>query len=338
MYIENYKIIIICFLSSIILSFLSSKIAKKFNIFDYPDASRKFHNKKTPLTGGIIIFFSISLFFLLQIFNFVYQDIQVTQEIKQYVTLIIGCSIFFLIGLIDDIKNLSPNKKIFFFILTLILLIFIDNNINIIDISLSFLDNNFSIGNFSYFWTVICFLLFINALNMFDGINLQVTIYSLVSVLYLILYHSYLHDFLIVVGLSLFCFSILNYYSKSFLGNSGSYLLGFLIGYMFVKTYNIENNIYADEIVLLMIIPGLDLIRLFFSRIFKKRHPFSPDRDHLHHYFLNKFSNINTFFIISLIIWVPFYLAKFTGLISLLLICQFIFYFFLIIYFNKKNY
>ena len=30
-------------------------------------------------------------------------------------TLIIGCCIFFfLIGLIDDIKNLSPNKKFYF--------------------------------------------------------------------------------------------------------------------------------------------------------------------------------------------------------------------------------
>lgn len=337
MHIENY-IIIICFLASIILSILSSQIAKKLDIFDYPDSSRKFHDKKTPLTGGIIIFFSISLFFLLQSFNFANQDTQSIQDITQYMTLIIGCCIFFLIGLIDDIKNLSPNKKILFFILTLILLISIDDDMNIRNISLSALDQNFSIGIFSYFWTVVCFLLFINALNMFDGINLQVTIYSLISVVYLILNHSYLNDFLKVVALSLFCFSILNYFSKSFLGNSGSYLLGFLIGYIFVKTYNLENNIYADEIVLLMIIPGLDLIRLFFSRIFKKRHPFSPDRDHLHHYLLNKFSNTNTFLIISLIIWAPFFIAKFTGLILLLLIYQFIFYFCLIIYFRKKNY
>ena len=338
MHIESYKITIICFLASIILSILSSKIAEKLNIFDYPDSSRKIHDKKTPLTGGIIIFFSICLFFLLQSLNFVYQDTQSIQDITQYMTLIIGCSIFFLIGLIDDIKNLSPNKKIFFFILTLILLIFIDDDMNIRNIYLSILNQNFSIGIFSYFWTVICFLLFINALNMFDGINLQVTIYSLISVVYLILNHLYLNEFLKVVALSLFCFSFLNYFSKSFLGNSGSYLLGFLLGYMFVKTYNLENNIYADEIVLLMIIPGLDLIRLFFSRIFKKRHPFSPDRDHLHHYLLNKFSNTKTFFIISLIIWIPFFIAKFTGLIFLLLIYQFIFYFSLIIYLSKNKY
>lgn len=337
MLIENYKVLIICFSTSIVLSMLSNKIAQKFNIFDYPDNSRKFHDKKTALTGGIIIFFSIFFFILLQVIKFANLNVQSFQDITQHMALILGCSIFFLIGLIDDIKDLSPNKKIFFFIITLILLIFIDDDLNIRNISLSVLDYNFSIGLFSYFWTIICFLLFINALNMFDGINLQVSIYSFISILYLISFHSFLNDFLIVVGFSLLCFSVLNYSSKSFLGNSGSYLLGFLIGFMFVKTYNIEKNIYADHIVLLMIIPGLDLIRLFFSRILKKRHPFSPDRDHLHHYLLNKFSSTNTFLIISFIIWVPFFIAKFTGLIFLILIYQFIFYFTLIIYLGKKN-
>ena len=338
MLIETNKILIICFLTSLILSFFSSKIAKKFNIFDHPDGSRKFHETKTALTGGIIIFFSIFVFLLLNVLNYANQDLKSDQDINQLISLILGCSIFFLIGLIDDIKNLSPNIKIFFFIITIVLLIFLDEEMNIRIISLSILDYNFSIGVFSYFWTVTCFLLFINAINMFDGINLQVTIYSLVSILYLILFHSFQNDFLIIVGFSLVCFSILNYSSKSFLGNSGSYLLGFLLGYMFIKTYNTENNIYADEIVLLMIIPGLDLIRLFFSRIIKKRHPFSPDRSHIHHHFLEKYSSTHTFLIISLIIWVPFFVAKFTGLIFLLLLYQFFFYFFLLMKLSKKNY
>jgi len=335
--VETNKIIIICILTSVFLSIFSKKIAKKFNIFDHPDGSRKFHEGKTALTGGIIVFFPTFLFLILDLLNFIDQEFKSFQDIKQHISLILGCSIFFLIGLIDDIKDLSPNIKIFFFVFVITVLIFLDEDINIRIISLSILDYNFSIGSFSYFWTVICFLLFINALNMFDGINLQVTIYSLISILYLILFHSFQNNLLIVVGFSLICFSVLNYSSKSFLGNSGSYLLGFVLGYMFIKTYNTENNIYADEIVLLMIIPGLDLIRLFFSRIIKKKHPFTPDRSHIHHYFLEKYSNTNTFIIISLIIWAPFFAAKFTGFIFLLLIFQFILYFFLIMKLSKKK-
>ncbi len=330
---EFNQFILICFFISIVLVIFNEYVAQKFNLFDSPDKLRKFHHKKTPITGGLIIFVSMCIFFILQITGLV-ENINYIQSTSRNLSLVIGCSIFFLIGLIDDKKNLSPNIKIILFILTIIILMFIDNEINIETISLSILDNNFSIGFFSYFWTIICFLLFINALNMFDGINLQVCIYSLISVLYLVFYHQFLNSFLIVVSFSLICFALLNYFSKSFLGNSGSYLLGFLIGYMFIKTYNIEKNIYADEIVLLMILPGLDLIRLFFIRIINKKHPFSPDRKHIHHYFLKKFNHVNTFFLISLMIWIPFFIGKFTGAIFTVLIFQFLLYTFVILRFR----
>lgn len=95
MLIENYKVLIICFSTSIVLSMLSNKIAQKFNIFDYPDNSRKFHDKKTALTGGIIIFFSIFFFILLQVIKFANLNVQSFQDITQHMALILGCSIFF---------------------------------------------------------------------------------------------------------------------------------------------------------------------------------------------------------------------------------------------------
>tara|TARA_B100001093_G_scaffold519987_1_gene611892 strand:+ start:16102 stop:17112 length:1011 start_codon:yes stop_codon:yes gene_type:complete len=319
-------IIISCFLVSLILTVKNDFIAKTFNIYDIPDQERKFHKTKTAVTGGIIIFTTISIFFFLQSIKYIAEKEFLLDNIRQYFSLLLGCIIFFIIGFVDDKKNLSPNLKLIFFILTIVFLIWLDSEMNIQIISLSILNNNFSIGFFSYLWTIICFLLFINALNMFDGINLQVAIYSLTSILYIIFFHEYLTNLLIIISFSLICFSFLNYFSKSFLGNSGSYLLGFLLGYIFIKIYNVENNIYADEIVLLMIIPGLDLIRLFFTRLLKKKHPFSPDRSHLHHFFLKKFNNTSTFLIISLIIWLPIVIAKITGLIFIILILQIIFY------------
>ena len=71
------------------------------------------------------------------------------------------------------------------------------------------------------------------------------------------------------------------------MGDSGTYLISFILGYMSIKFYNNQDIVFADEIVLVMLIPGLDLMRLFFFRILQKRHPFSPDRQHLHHYVLN---------------------------------------------------
>ncbi len=323
-------VILSCFFVTLMLVIFNQVLAEKINIYDFPDNERKFHTKKTALTGGIIIFISLLVFFLLKIIQNIFEGNFLIYNFKENLTLLVGSIAFFLIGFTDDKINLKPNLKIFFFILSIFFLIFIDEELNIQIIYLSVIENKFSIGSLSYFWTVLCFLLFINALNMFDGINLQVGIYSLFLFIYLILFHDYLNNFLLIVCFSLICFSFLNFFSKSFLGNSGSYLLGFLIGYIYIKTYNLEGNIFADEIVLLMIIPGLDLIRLFFMRLFKKKHPFSPDRGHIHHYFLKKYNNIQTFLIISLIIWLPVIIAKFTGLIFLVLIFQFFIYSFFI--------
>ena len=46
------------------------------------------------------------------------------------------------------------------------------------------------------------------------------------------------------------------------------YLLAFIISYFSIKLYNPKNFVNVDEIVLLMTIPGIDLMRLFIERIF----------------------------------------------------------------------
>ena len=48
-----------------------------------------------------------------------------------------------------------------------------------------------------------------------------------------------------------------------------------MIGYIFIKLYNKEIFNFSDEVVLFMLVPGIDLIRLFIERIYnKKKSPF----------------------------------------------------------------
>ena len=51
-----------------------------------------------------------------------------------------------------------------------------------------------------------------------------------------------------------------------------------------------------------MIIPGIDLIRLFITRILKVSHPFKPDRNHLHHILLRKYNLITVNLIVQSLI------------------------------------
>ena len=101
---------------------------------------------------------------------------------------------------------------------------------------------------------------------MFDGINLQSSNYSLITLISILLIYKFNLFILILIIYFLF-FSYLNINNKSFLGDNGTLLISFIIGFMFIKLYNIKIFNFADEVVLFMLVPGIDLIRLVFERL-----------------------------------------------------------------------
>ena len=304
------------------------------NIYDTPDNKRKIHKHKISLSGGIIIFINITIFSLFNYFeNFELISDQIFLSNNELYLFFFGASSFFLIGIFDDKYNISANKKIILIIFVLCILMNFDKNLIINSARLSFTNYEFKFGNISFMWTLICFLLFINAFNMIDGINLQSGIYSIVIILIIMTLGHELLFFLSILTPLLF-FLYLNYKNKSFLGNSGSYLLPFIFSYYLIKFYNYDQSITADFIVLIMIIPGLDLIRLFFIRIINKRNPCKADNNHLHHILLKRNSYLRTLLIIQSIIIFPIILKYFTNNIVIPLIFSVgLYYYFLL----KKN-
>ena len=135
-----------------------------------------------------------------------------------------------------------------------------------------------------------CFLALINAFNFFDGINLQVGLYSIFIILIFISKNIFL-IFWISLLLSIFFYLILNFKNKIFLGDSGSLFLSFIFSYFFTVYHNKFNAFYDDDIFLIMILPGLDMVRLFIQRLISKKNPLYGDRQHIHHLISKKFNN-----------------------------------------------
>jgi UDP-GlcNAc:undecaprenyl-phosphate GlcNAc-1-phosphate transferase len=204
----------------------------------------------------------------------------------------------------------------------------VNPELNISLIKLSFM-SSFSVGDLSFFWTLLCFLLFINAFNFFDGLNLQ-SAGIIYSICIFFLYKNIFFDIFIVIFIANTLFLYLNYQSKTFLGNSGSFFLPFLFGALFISSYNNIPSLMADEIVVLMLIPGWDLLRLFFLRITNKKNPMNADNNHIHHYLIRKFSQTRSAMIVQSIIWIPFFLSQYIGYIHFILIAQTICYFLII--------
>ena len=326
----NLSLIIIL---NLLLYFSNNFIANLFNIYDFPDKIRKFHKRAVPITGGIFVFINIFLYFVIQLFFF--QKTLFFDEIDLIFIYLLFCSLFFLLGFIDDKLDINSNFKFFLTSIFIVSILFLDQTIVISNIKFSFI--NFDLNIFSIPWTIICFLLFINAFNMFDGLNLQSATYS-AFLLIVLLFQSQNDYFIFLILTPIIFFGFLNYFNKSFMGDGGTYLLSFIIACLFIKLYNEENIKFVDEIVCLMIIPGIDLMRLFVQRIILyKRSPFSADRHHLHHYFLNNFSRNKTLLYLNILIILPYLIGKFFLGFLTVIVFQLIIYFFIIFRFIKTK-
>ena len=310
------------------------RIAKILNVYDYPFSKRKIHKTKTPLIGGVlllvnIIFINILLFFFN---NFYFTDLnKIFGDHNKYFIFLFSSLIIFAIGYFDDKKNLNANLKFFLFILITSLSAHLDHNLLLETIVIKSWNINVNLLKLSFFLTVLCFLLFINAANMYDGINLQSGPYFFGVYSYL-LYKFGINIFFIMILIFLIIFILLNAKGKIFFGNSGIYLISFMTSYIMIKQYNNLGVISIEEIFLIMCIPGYDMLRLFLSRCYQKRSPFSSDRNHIHHVILKNRSIYFTQIFLFILNFTPILIGKMIGYYYALFFSSFIyiivFYFF----------
>ena len=299
-----YFIILLISQLLIILNF--KKLSNYFNFFDIPDKVRKKHSNKTSLLGGSIIFFAllfcIILFFIQD--TFIVNNQIFFKDKSSYIYFSISCFLMYVIGLVDDKYNLNYFVKIIFSGLIVIVFILFEKDIHIKIINLSFYVDTVDISKISLLFTTFCFLLFINALNMFDGIDGQVGLYSL-FLLNFILLLSGINHLIIFLMIGVCTFLYLNFKKRCFLGDSGTLLLGFILSFLMIKLYN-QNIIYhADKIFLIMIIPGLDMLRLFTERLSNKKNPFKGDNNHIHHLLQAKIGYYKALIYIQMLIVIP---------------------------------
>lgn len=333
MIIFNFLIIII---GSYILNYLLLKyrleIGKKFDIIDFPDLERKKHYSPTPLVASFSILLIFNLLILLQYRN----------EIN--IHLLIASNFAFLVGFIDDKKNLSYSIK--FIIIFLFLLIFFSfSDIALIKFVYTETFNKvFYLSKVeSIFFSSLCILLLINAFNLLDGINsLAVTVvfiwFVFIGLIFKGIFSSILISLLPILILKIY-YIFKNFY---FLGDSGSLFLGMITSITIIEASNasisLSKLISMETIFILFMLPGIDMMRLFIFRIINKKNPFKPDRNHFHHYLIERFSLLKSLIIYSSLILAPIVISIFTDkdyLIILLFLCI---YSYLIYFFRNFKY
>ena len=257
-------------------------ISAKLQLIDLPD-QRKQHVGAIPLIGGISVFFGVLVSTLLTL----------PQEPALLVLLSCGVVIVVL-GAIDDARDISPWLRLGVQALLIITMC------KVTGVTLHNLGDIAGLGNISVRWvdlviTVIAICGAINAYNMMDGIDGLAGTMALISFFGLaILFHDTMP---LLADLSqIFIVALLPYLAvnltippltrKIFLGDAGSMLLGFTIGFLVIYgSQQTHSTIAFRPVTALWIIglPLMDMVGIMVRRIRKGQSPLRPDRNHLHH-------------------------------------------------------
>lgn len=284
---------VIAFIVSYILTPYMAHVGKKQNMVDVP-GHRKIHEEAIPNLGGIVIFFGflLSLLFV----------VQIEGQVK---ALLIGGVIILLLGVVDDIVDLSPKHK---FIIQMVpaLLVVIYNS----DLINSFIVNqlkSFDLLGYLLYPILIFWIVGItNSINIIDGLDgLACGVSFIVLVTFVILGLKQNLEALSLVSIalagSLLAFLRFNFYpAKIFLGDSGSTFTGFIlasIGALWVL--NDGNAFFIFIPIIILALPIFDTLFAIWRR-YRGHHPiFQADKGHLHHRLLARgISHKNVVFIL----------------------------------------
>jgi len=253
--------------------------------------TRSSHNELATRSGGIAIF---STLFLISTYHYL-----TANEIFDF-SLLIPCILLLAVGLYDDIYEVDFKLKFIFQIIAAKILI----------------DNGFIIDNFhgvlglyeigriaAQILTIFIIVAIINSINFIDGIDgLAISAVIFFIVLFEFFANTESPFFILsqIVVISLLPLYYFNFRKKNkvFLGDSGSLFLGSLVSvyaiyilkndYIIKEAYDLNKIIYVFSI---LTYPIIDIIRIFFIRIYRRRSPFLPDKNHIHHILIKKFQS-----------------------------------------------
>lgn len=278
-------------LAAIVLCLNAQQICTLLNLMDIP-ADRKKHKAPTPLMGGITLLVAFVPVALAYIVLFASE--------RWFGSLLIwvSCvSAMALVGLGDDRHSLSPRSRLIisFAIFGTAAAIDPTFNVRVLDFNVPPLTLGLGTWWLAIFFTVICCVGLLNAINMADGKNGLVLGLSLGWLAILALRAA--GPLLPLIGLFaavLLVLFVFNMRGKLFLGDGGAYAIATAIGLLAIMAYNTPGThslraISADELVLLFVVPVADSFRLSYKRLRAGRSPMSADRDHLHHHLQDNF-------------------------------------------------
>ena len=280
-------------------------ISMRKRLFDVPD-ERKVHKRPVPRLGGVT-FFPVILFTLciLTMYRVIVDQLPnenytpgITTEM---LSLIAGLTVLYIIGIGDDLVGIRYRNKFKIQIIASALFpiagLYINN-------FYGFLGIHELTPYIGIPLTMLLVIFITNAINLIDGIDGLASSICIVALsTFVILFAQdqlwlYAQTAIISVGV-LIPFFIYNVFgnadrgNKIFMGDTGSLTLGYILSFLVIKHCMCTSSDACSSedapIVIsfsILLVPCLDVIRVVLGRLRRHQDPFMPDKTHIHHKFM----------------------------------------------------
>lgn len=284
-YLVYFDIFLIALLAVMILTPLVRKLAFQFNWLDQPEA-RKVHAQPIPRVGGLAIYGGILIAFLAASYG-----LNLLQQSHLIQAILWTSMLLVFLGWVDDVKGVSAWTKLLFQLGVASLAYWLG-------IRIEFIQHPFSAGywffsGISYPITVLWMIIFMNIINLIDGLDglaSGLTAVASATLFVSALFTGQQTAAVLAVILLGACLGFLrhNFYpARIFMGDCGSLLLGYWIAVIsIVGVLKSTASIAVAVPVLAVAVPMLDTVLAIVRRIKKRQPIFRADREHLHHQLL----------------------------------------------------
>jgi len=279
------------FVGGLILSIFSTWYVRNFanakGWTDAPKSERHVHTLPVPRLGGVAIFFSFVSVVLVTMGIYKLLKIDSPLHIKQMVGLLGPACIVFLLGLLDDLYNLSPYWKFGVQVAAATWLFVGGYGIH----NLGLVHGGQVLGEIYCFpLTILWVVLITNAFNLIDGLDGLAAGSALFStivvfVMSLTVPNPFVTFLTIALAGATLGFLRFNFHPATiFLGDSGSLFIGFMLAALALAGAEKAPTIIAVAIPIVSLgFPILDVALAVGRRLLSGKPLFEGDKHHIHH-------------------------------------------------------
>lgn len=258
----------------------------RYGILDAPDGVRKLHGRTVPLAGGLAVLCGCVISAAVTLF-IQHRFLLDTADKRHFALGLLLASLWVcFLGLIDDRGLLRGRQKFLGHIMAALIL----TSSGCVISRLEFMNVRLELGILSVPFTIFWLVGAINAVNLMDGVDgLATSIGTILSGTFAVMSLITGHDLEAVIAVAL-CGSLIGFLpynfprARIFLGDTGSMLIGLLLGALALKS-SVKSQatlaLAAPVAVLSVLI--FDVMMAILRRKLTGRSLYSTDRGHLHH-------------------------------------------------------